>query len=236
MSEYGLIWAISASQLGKPCAARGKTLIQPRVGPVAQWLEPAAHNRLVGGSSPSGPTKILNMNYLRLILRDRIERCRLSPLVLKEMVWARSSIFSVSLMAPVTPSSRPLVSKDLGTMHAAIGGNDVQLGGSAFGRRLKRLQSARHSADLGPIESPMVLQSGLSAGNGKGPGSYCSKPICSPHSRAFPCYNQSWTHSLIRCSASCLTISTQRRLIKRMTPLSFSLVKTLDTVSMVRPR
>lgn len=27
-------------------------------GPVAQWLEPAAHNRLVGGSSPSGPTKI----------------------------------------------------------------------------------------------------------------------------------------------------------------------------------
>ncbi|CDX42953.1 hypothetical protein MPLDJ20_60059 [Mesorhizobium plurifarium] len=27
-----------------------------RVGPVAQWLEPAAHNRLVGGSSPSGPT------------------------------------------------------------------------------------------------------------------------------------------------------------------------------------
>ena len=27
-----------------------------RAGPVAQWLEPAAHNRLVGGSSPSGPT------------------------------------------------------------------------------------------------------------------------------------------------------------------------------------
>jgi endonuclease YncB( thermonuclease family) len=29
------------------------------VGPVAQWLEPAAHNRLVGGSSPSGPTRSL---------------------------------------------------------------------------------------------------------------------------------------------------------------------------------
>lgn len=56
MSEYGLIWAISANPSGKPCAFRGKTLIQPRVGPVAQWLEPAAHNRLVGGSSPSGPT------------------------------------------------------------------------------------------------------------------------------------------------------------------------------------
>jgi hypothetical protein len=26
------------------------------VGPVAQWLEPAAHNGLVGGSSPSRPT------------------------------------------------------------------------------------------------------------------------------------------------------------------------------------
>ena len=25
-------------------------------GPVAQWLEPAAHNGLVGGSSPPGPT------------------------------------------------------------------------------------------------------------------------------------------------------------------------------------
>ena len=28
----------------------------PRQGPVAQWLEPAAHNGLVGGSSPPGPT------------------------------------------------------------------------------------------------------------------------------------------------------------------------------------
>jgi hypothetical protein len=28
----------------------------PRLGPVAQWLEPAAHNGLVGGSSPPGPT------------------------------------------------------------------------------------------------------------------------------------------------------------------------------------
>jgi hypothetical protein len=25
-------------------------------GPVAQWLEPTAHNGLVGGSSPPGPT------------------------------------------------------------------------------------------------------------------------------------------------------------------------------------
>ncbi len=29
-------------------------------GPVAQWLEPDAHNGLVGGSSPSGPTNKIN--------------------------------------------------------------------------------------------------------------------------------------------------------------------------------
>src|SRR5262245_39193379 len=28
-----------------------------RLGPVAQWLEPAAHNGLVGGSNPPGPTR-----------------------------------------------------------------------------------------------------------------------------------------------------------------------------------
>jgi hypothetical protein len=28
-----------------------------RFGPVAQWLEPAAHNGLVGGSNPPGPTR-----------------------------------------------------------------------------------------------------------------------------------------------------------------------------------
>ena len=27
-------------------------------GPVAQWLEPAAHNGLVAGSSPAGPTTL----------------------------------------------------------------------------------------------------------------------------------------------------------------------------------
>ncbi len=30
----------------------------PRVGPVAQWSEPAAHNGLVAGSSPARPTKV----------------------------------------------------------------------------------------------------------------------------------------------------------------------------------
>jgi hypothetical protein len=35
-----------AGRLKRPLAA----------GPVAQWLEPAAHNGLVAGSSPAGPT------------------------------------------------------------------------------------------------------------------------------------------------------------------------------------
>jgi hypothetical protein len=30
----------------------------PAAGPVAQWLEPAAHNGLVAGSSPAGPTTL----------------------------------------------------------------------------------------------------------------------------------------------------------------------------------
>jgi hypothetical protein len=30
-------------------------------GPVAQWLEPAAHNGLVAGSSPAGPTSEINI-------------------------------------------------------------------------------------------------------------------------------------------------------------------------------
>src|SRR5580700_10619677 len=39
-----------------PCRQRG------RRGPVAQWSELAAHNRLVGGSSPPGPTTQSNAN------------------------------------------------------------------------------------------------------------------------------------------------------------------------------
>jgi hypothetical protein len=36
--------------------AYGRCTALPPHGPVAQWLEPAAHNGLVGGSSPPGPT------------------------------------------------------------------------------------------------------------------------------------------------------------------------------------
>src|SRR5215216_1772032 len=38
-----------------PAAPRGRSA----AGPVAQWLEPAAHNGVVAGSSPAGPTTLL---------------------------------------------------------------------------------------------------------------------------------------------------------------------------------
>src|SRR5712671_2423042 len=43
---------------GSTVACRFKR--QLAAGPVAQWLEPAAHNGLVAGSSPAGPTSEIN--------------------------------------------------------------------------------------------------------------------------------------------------------------------------------
>src|SRR5207244_8571569 len=45
---------------GRP--SRGRSA----AGPVAQWLEPAAHNGLVAGSSPAGPTSLRSLRELRL--------------------------------------------------------------------------------------------------------------------------------------------------------------------------
>ena len=44
----------------KPAARPDGRPHRPRrvAGPVAQWLEPAAHNGLVAGSSPAGPTSV----------------------------------------------------------------------------------------------------------------------------------------------------------------------------------
>jgi hypothetical protein len=44
-------------------------------GPVAQWLEPAAHNGLVAGSSPAGPTKEIN-DLLGVVSPQRDYRTR----------------------------------------------------------------------------------------------------------------------------------------------------------------
>jgi hypothetical protein len=52
------IAGVDAALYGRAGIGEAKTwpLEPPRHGPVAQWLEPAAHNGLVGGSSPPGPT------------------------------------------------------------------------------------------------------------------------------------------------------------------------------------
>ena len=50
------------------CASGGAATVDARIGPVAQWSELAAHNRLVAGSSPAGPT----IYFKRLINRPRI--------------------------------------------------------------------------------------------------------------------------------------------------------------------
>ena len=54
-SDYGWIAAAMQESCEDGLCRLEKDTIQPAVGPVAQWLEPAAHNRLVGGSDPPGP-------------------------------------------------------------------------------------------------------------------------------------------------------------------------------------
>jgi len=46
----------------QPVAVRKVTPLSNAQGPVAQWLEPAAHNGLVAGSSPAGPTNLFNVH------------------------------------------------------------------------------------------------------------------------------------------------------------------------------
>ena len=45
-------------------------------GPVAQWLEPTAHNGLVGGSSPPGPTTQSPKSLITETLREQAALAR----------------------------------------------------------------------------------------------------------------------------------------------------------------
>ena len=55
--DFAFGWWQSSAIDGHPRGQRG---------PVAQWLELAAHNRLVAGSIPAGPTILLCSRRLRL--------------------------------------------------------------------------------------------------------------------------------------------------------------------------
>lgn len=61
--NLGKWWEFRASMQLPPCAAHCKGKEPAALGasgPVAQWLEPTAHNGLVAGSSPAGPTNNFN--------------------------------------------------------------------------------------------------------------------------------------------------------------------------------
>src|SRR5579871_6236741 len=51
-----IVWESVIVEAAPPC----RRSLTRQSGPVAQWLEPAAHNGLVGGSSPPGPTTLFN--------------------------------------------------------------------------------------------------------------------------------------------------------------------------------
>ena len=50
---------IAVVPVNGPGTVAGRRAWPPAAGPVAQWLEPAAHNGLVAGSSPAGPTTLM---------------------------------------------------------------------------------------------------------------------------------------------------------------------------------
>ena len=76
------VWRAEAFPTAEKCAIPGTF----PVGPVAQWLEPAAHNGLVAGSSPAGPTILLpppcsGVSSLRAAIENARGRARGNPLV-----------------------------------------------------------------------------------------------------------------------------------------------------------
>ena len=74
-------------------------------GPVAQWLEPAAHNGLVAGSSPAGPTSLCMYGPESLWKRVTLERGRTATVRCRRQdPSVRSSPYSRSRLAK---SARP---------------------------------------------------------------------------------------------------------------------------------
>jgi hypothetical protein len=93
-------------------------------GPVAQWLEPAAHNGLVAGSSPAGPTTqsakprrsraAANLARIRGFSgsyrpmgRGRRRTCRISRWNRGRSLLPRESVFPFSNLTPLRPVRIP---------------------------------------------------------------------------------------------------------------------------------
>ena len=64
-------------------------------GPVAQWLEPAAHNGLVAGSSPAGPTTIQSMwpsrRYIQAVGATREGKLKIALFLCSKSPYTRPS-------------------------------------------------------------------------------------------------------------------------------------------------
>src|ERR1700761_3348187 len=74
------------------CRVRGMS-----AGPVAQWLEPAAHNGLVAGSSPAGPTTKLVLQH-SFLFADVHQRSRKPFQNRPPAIILRSRVFVTPLL------------------------------------------------------------------------------------------------------------------------------------------
>jgi hypothetical protein len=79
------------------CASGGAATVgapDARIGPVAQWSELAAHNRLVAGSSPAGPTNKNNELF------DIFAGTRKRELDIWQLSWQQSANFALASKRP----------------------------------------------------------------------------------------------------------------------------------------
>ena len=80
-------------------------------GPIAQWLEQTTHNRLVGGSNPSGPTIFMSTAGHQLIYDDVCGFCQRSVRLLRRVDWFRT-IDPVPMSAAADLMARHSISPD----------------------------------------------------------------------------------------------------------------------------
>ena len=112
-------------------------------GPIAQWLEQTTHNRLVGGSNPSGPTIFMSTAGHQLIYDDSCGFCQRSISLLRRLDWF-NTIEPVPMSAAVDLMARHFISLDamMAAMHLVTRQGKVYAGAEAvreFGLRMPLL-------------------------------------------------------------------------------------------------
>ena len=131
-----------------PCRVSGITQNARRsatefFGPIAQWLEQTTHNRLVGGSNPSGPTIFMSTAGHQLIYDDVCGFCQRSVRLLRRVDWFRT-IDPVPMSAAADLMARHSISPDamMSAMHLVTRQGRVYAGAEAvreFGLRMPLL-------------------------------------------------------------------------------------------------